>query len=328
MSFTGSTYGRFTGRYMIIMGIFFLVLGAGLAFALGGIPYAGGGMLLTGGIFIIVGGALAVIGFMVNRGASGTDDVLATGVSGTATLTGVTQTGMYLNDQPRIKMDMLVQLPGQVPYATEHSEFVPLILLARVSPGATLPVKVNPAQPQKVVIDWQGLSSMGMPGMPMGMAPVAAMGMPGAMPGMAMAAPSMMAPPPTTAMGGGSGMDESLAQVQAALAGTGAAVPSTYATPDQAGYTVEQLRAWLRANGVEAQAHVDFLEDTGKVVGDERLYTMEMTLMVPGSAPEKLQRSAAMVPMAASARLRLGMTLPVKVAAENHHLLTVEWEKV
>jgi len=50
--------------------------------------------------------------------------------------------------------------------------------------------------------------------------------------------------------------------------------------------------------------------------------------MVPGSAPEKLQRSAAMVPMAASARLRLGMTLPVKVAAENHHLLTVEWEKV
>jgi hypothetical protein len=309
---------------MMIMGIFFLVLGAGLAFALGGIPYAGGGMLLTGGIFIIVGGALALIGYMVNRGAGSTDNVLASGVSGTATLTSVTQTGMYLNDQPRIKMDMLVQLPGQVPYAAEHSEFVPLILLSRVQPGATLPVKVNPAEPGKVVIDWQGSSSMAMPGMTMG---AAAIGMPAAMPGMAMAGPATMAPP-AASMGAGSGMDESLAQVQAALAGTGAAVPSTYATPDQAGYTVEQLRAWLRANGVEAQAHVDFLEDTGKVVGDERLYTMEMTLMVPGSAPEKLDRSAAMVPMAASARLRLGMTLPVKVAAENHHLLTVEWEKV
>jgi hypothetical protein len=123
-------------------------------------------------------------------------------------------------------------------------------------------------------------------------------------------------------------MDESLAQVQAALATSGAAVPAAFASPEQGGYTIDQLRAWLRANGVEAQAHVDFLEDTGKIVGDERLYTMEMTLMVPGSAPQKLQRSAAMVPVGAMARLRQGMTLPVKVAAENHQLLTVEWEKV
>ncbi len=327
MSFTGSTFGRFTGRYMIIMGIFFLVLGGAFVLVLGGIPYAGGGMLLTGGIFIIVGGALAVIGLMVNRGAGSTDNLLATGVSGTATLTGVTQTGMYLNEQPRIKMDMLVQLPGQVPYAAEHSEFVPLILLSRVQPGATLPVKVNPAQPGKVVIDWQGLSSAGMPGM--------AWPRPGDGDGRAGhhgraacrdAAGTMAAPP--AAAGPGSGMEESLAQVQAALAGSGAAVPPAFATPDQAGYTVEQLRAWLRANGVDAQAHVDFLEDTGKVVGDERLFTMEMTLMVPGASPEKLERSAAMVPMAASARLRQGMTLPVKVAAENHHLLTIEWEKV
>ena len=137
-----------------------------------------------------------------------------------------------------------------------------------------------------------------------------------------------MGRPPAAMAGPGSGMDESLAQVQAAMAGSGAAVPPAFATPDQAGYTVEQLRAWLRANGVDAQAHVDLLEDTGKVVGDERLFTMEMTLMVPGASPEKLERSAAMVPMAASARLRQGMTLPVKVAAENHHLLTIEWEKV
>ena len=233
-------------------------------------------MLLTGGIFIIVGGALAVIGLMVNRGAGSTDNLLATGVSGTATLTGVTQTGMYLNEQPRIKMDLLVQLPGQVPYAAEHSEFVPLILLSRVQPGATLPVKVNPAQPQKVVVDWQGHGMLG-----------ADAGMP--------AWPRRHAPR-LAAMAPGSGMDESLAQVQAALAGSGAAVPPAFATPDQAGYTVEQLRAWLRANGVDAQAHVDFLEDTGKIVGDERLYTMEMTLDGAGRLAQKLERSAAMVP--------------------------------
>jgi hypothetical protein len=220
---------------------------------------------------------------------------------------------MYLNEQPRIKMDLLVQLPGQAPYAAEHSEFVPLILLSRVQPGATLPVKVNPAQPQKVVVDWQGLPAVGFGAGDVGTA------------GMAPAA-GAFPPPPAASMGPGSGMDESLAQVQAALAG--AAVPAAFASPEQGGYTIDQLRAWLRANGVEAQAHVDFLEDTGKIVGDERLYTMEMTLMVPGSAPQKLQRSAAMVPVAAMARLRQGMTLPVKVAAENHQLLTVEWDKV
>jgi hypothetical protein len=123
-------------------------------------------------------------------------------------------------------------------------------------------------------------------------------------------------------------MDESLAQVQAALSGAGAAVPAAFASPEQGGYTIEQLRAWLRQNGLEAQARVDFIEDTGKLVGDERLYTMEMTLLVPGSAPEKLARSAAMVPVGVSSKLVAGMTLPVKVAAANHHLLTVEWDKV
>ena len=327
MSFSGSTFGRFTGRYMIIMGIFFVVLGVAAAIALGGIPYAGGGMLLMGGIFVVVGGGLALIGFIVNRGASSTDEVLASGVAGTATITGVTQTGMYLNEQPRIKMNLMVQLPGQAPYAAEHSEFVPLILLSRVQPGATLPVKVNPAQPQKVVVDWQGLSTMAVPGMVVTGPGMPGMGMPLGSPGMAAMAPGMAAPPPAS-MGPGSGMDESLAQVQAAMSTSGAAVPAAFASPDQGNYTIDQLRQWLRANGVEAQAHVDFLEDTGKIVGDERLYTMEMTLMVPGSSPEKLQRSAAMVPVAAMARLRQGMTLPVKVAAENHQLLTVEWDKV
>jgi hypothetical protein len=307
MSFTGSTFSRFTRTYLIIFGGLFVVIGIGMIVVLGGIPYAGETIWLTGGIFAIVGGALVVVGLVIGRGASATDQILASGVTGTATITGVTQTGMYLNDQPRIKMDLLVALPGRAPYTAEHAEFVPLILLARVQPGATLPVKVDPANPQKVVVDWQGSAGASLPGSPL--------------------AGATLAPPPSPT-GPGSTVDESLSQVQAALAGSGAAVAAPFASPDQAGYTIEQLRAWLRANGVEAQARVDFLQDTGKIVGDERLYTMEMTLMVPGSAPEKLPRSAAMVPLAVMSRLTQGMVLPVKVAADNHDLLTIEWEKV
>jgi hypothetical protein len=42
MSFTGSTFSRFTRTYLIIFGGFFVVLGIGLAVALGGLPDAGG----------------------------------------------------------------------------------------------------------------------------------------------------------------------------------------------------------------------------------------------------------------------------------------------
>ena len=43
-----------------------------------------------------------------------------------------------------------------------------------------------------------------------------------------------------------------------------------FAAPAQGNYTVEQLRDYLRQSGLEATAHVDKLEDSGKVVGDER----------------------------------------------------------
>ena len=67
-----------------------------------------------------------VIGIIVGRRAAATDALLATGTAGTATITGLTQTGMYVNENPQIRMQLLVSLPGQTPYATQHTEIVPL----------------------------------------------------------------------------------------------------------------------------------------------------------------------------------------------------------
>lgn len=303
MSFTGSTFGRYSSKWLLFIGVIELAVAALFIVLALQIPIVAGGFFLTGGILGIVGIVLIAIGLRLRGSSAATDQVLQTGLAGQATITGLTQTGMYLNNQPRVKMDLLVQLPGRQPYTVEHSEFVPLILLARLTSGAALPVRVDPADPQKVVVDWSGQPAMSA-------MPAAALGV-------------------ASGSGSRSAVDESLAQVQAALSGSGASgVPATYASAIQANYTIEQLRAWLRANGLEAQARIDFLEDTGKIVGDERLYTMEMTLMVPGSAPEKLARSAAMVPLSAMAKVQLGATLPVRVAAENHHLLTMEWDRV
>ncbi|HEX2706111.1 MAG TPA: hypothetical protein VHM65_10155 [Candidatus Lustribacter sp.] len=309
--FTGGTIGNYSRLWLIITGGILLAVGAIMAITLGNIPFAGGTMVLTGGIMALVGIGLIVVGIIVDRRAASTDALLTSGTPGTATITGLTQTGMYMNENPQIRMQLLVSLPGQTPYATQHTEIVPMMLLGRLNSGAPLQVRVDPMNLNRVAIDW-GSSGLGMSGLG------GTMGGPVAM----AAAPTM---PGTTA---GSAQDESLAQVQAAMAGaaTGAAAP--FSNPAQGNLTVEQLRNYLRASGLEAQARVDSMEDTGKTVGDESVYTMEMTLMIPGKQEQKLPKSAAMIPTAKKHKLFQGMTVPVKYEATNPNLLMVEWDKI
>jgi len=312
--FTGGTFGNYSRLWLIITGGILLAVGAIMAITLGNVPYAGGTMILTGGIMALVGIALIVVGIIVGRRAASTDALLATGTPGTATITGLTQTGMYMNENPQIRMQLLVTLPGQTPYAAQHTEIVPLMLLGRLTSGSPLQVRVDPMNLNRIAVDW-GASGFGastpIPG---------AVQVPGAMP--------MPGAAPMAGAASASGMDESLAQIQAALASSGMAAATPYQTAAQGNYTVEQLRAYLRQNGQDASATIDKMEDSGKVVGDERLFTMEMTLRIPGRPDQKLPSSAAMVPVAKSHKLFSGMTVPVKYEATNPNLLMVDWEKI
>jgi len=143
--------------------------------------------------------------------------------------------------------------------------------------------------------------------------------------------PMMAATPPatpTSASAAGSGIDESLNQVRVALANSGARVAAPFANPEQGTMSIEQLRAHLRQNGVQGNARIDLLQDMGSVVGDERLYTIEMTLDPTGPSPRKLPASAAMVPLSVSHKLFQGMTVPVRYEASNANLLMVEWDRI
>jgi hypothetical protein len=204
---------------------------------------------------------------------------------------------MQLNDQPQVKIDLLVSIPGQTPYAASRKEFVPLILLGRLSSGAPLPVKVDPTDPQDVIIDWEA----------------------GVLPGVVM---------PAGGATGAAGETETLAQVQAALTESGLPAAAAFATPEQGDYSVDQLRALVRATGIDGTATIDKLADTGETVGDERLFTMEVTLHVPGQPDRALPASAAMVPLAAADKVAVGRTVPVKVAPDNPNLVVFEWEQI
>jgi hypothetical protein len=308
--FSSSTIGRSAGRWLIITGIFELALAA-VFFAIGlslkEDHSARAAMYLTGTILGSLGIGLVVGGSMARSRAEAADRIDASGLPGQATVTGLTQTGMSLNDNPQMEMDLSVSLPGMQPYEATRKEFVPLMLLPQVQVGSVLPVHVDRDDPAKVIIDWDAP------------APVAAD-----------AAPSAWVPAgaPLAAPAAGPGEGETLQQVQQELAASGVPSAPPFATAEQGTYTVDQLRQYLREHGVDATARIDMLQDTGKTIGNDHLIVMQVTVMVPGKAPVQTPQSAAMVPVDKVAKLVLGATLPCRVAPDNPDALTFLWERI
>ena len=197
-----------------------------------------------------------------------------------------------MNDQPQIDMELLVTVLGQAPYIARRKEFVPLILLGRLGSGMPLPVKVDPADPQRVIIDWQASGTRS--------------------DRRSAIAAATARPRPCRS---------------AALAASGMPAAAPYATPDQGNYTVDQLRAIVRATGIAGTATIDKVADTGEVVGDERLFTMQVTVHLPGQ-PDAARAAAAMVLLAAADKVHVGLQVPVKVARDNPNVVLFEWEKL
>lgn len=306
-AFTSSTLSRYTGKWLIGMGLFELALAALFGFFALTDEELLFGFVLTAAILGVTGLGLVWFGLRARRSAAEADRITSTGIAGTATVTELTQTGMTLNNQPQVEIGLLVSLPGRKPYAASLKQFVPLILLGRLSSGQPLPVKVDPKDPQAIVIDWAS-----------GVLP----GAMGSIPGDAAGTSSAGGP------GSSAGQTETLAQAQAALAESGLSAAAPFATAAQGAYSVDQLRAIVRATGIDGTATIDKLADTGETIGDERLFTMEVTLRVPGQPDRRLQPSAAMVPITAADLVAVGVTVPVKVAPDNPDLIVFEWAKV
>jgi hypothetical protein len=301
--FESSTFGSYASKWLMGMAVFELAL-AGV-FVLVGLanPEARFGLLLTAAILGLVAIGLLAVGLRSRARAASARRVLSTGTAGSATITGLTQTGMFMNENPQVEMDLMVQVPGRPPYAAKRKQFVPLILLGRLSTGSPLSVRVDPADPSNVEIDWDT---------PL---PVAATGGWWGAPAAGV---------PTAVSSGG----ETLQEVQTALGASGLQAEPAFAQADQAGYTVEQLRAHLRTNGLSGTATIDQLEDSGKVVRDDHLFTMQTTTNVPGHPPHQGRPSAALVPKDKVGRIHVGATLPVKVAPDNFDALMFEWDKI
>lgn len=90
----------------------------------------------------------------------GADHVLATGVPAEAVIVQNVPLGVRNWEGHDVHLFTLtVTREGQVPYQAQLGNPLPVTALPLVFPGAKLPVKVDPNEPNSVVIDWDAAAS-------------------------------------------------------------------------------------------------------------------------------------------------------------------------
>ena len=86
------------------------------------------------------------------------------GLRATVIVDGVWQVGSYMNMSPVVRIQARVQREdGAAPYSAVFDEVVAQMHTARIQPGATLAVFVDPSNPVDITIDWIRTGQLGPP---------------------------------------------------------------------------------------------------------------------------------------------------------------------
>jgi len=74
-------------------------------------------------------------------------ELASVGIRGEATILSLQDTGMRINDNPRVAMVLEIRLPNMPPYQVQKTITVSIVQLAQVSVGAVVAVLVDPSAP-------------------------------------------------------------------------------------------------------------------------------------------------------------------------------------
>jgi len=74
------------------------------------------------------------------------------GISASAEVLEIWDTGTRLNDNPVVGFRLRVTVDNGEPYEAETKNVVSIVHIPQVQPGAILPVKVDPDDPQRVAL--------------------------------------------------------------------------------------------------------------------------------------------------------------------------------
>jgi putative solute:sodium symporter small subunit len=74
------------------------------------------------------------------------------GIDAKGKIVSVTETGTYVNNLPKLAFRIQVFRSGFAPYEVEHEKVVSFLSIPRFQVGAIVNIKVNPQNPQKIMI--------------------------------------------------------------------------------------------------------------------------------------------------------------------------------
>jgi hypothetical protein len=115
----------------------------------------GGAMIITAvsvciGIGVTIGSVVFVI-FLIRR-MTNPHGNMKDALDGRATVLKIWETGVRINDQPRIGLALNVQHPDGSTYEAQTTAVISIIHIASVQPGAAVAVKIHPQDRNKVAL--------------------------------------------------------------------------------------------------------------------------------------------------------------------------------
>jgi hypothetical protein len=100
-------------------------------------------------------------------GGRDTKRILSTGMPAQALIKQIGESSiggaLTINEQPYLNLQLEVREGTSPPYTVSLDTIIPRSAVPRFQPGALIPVRIDPADPQKVVIDWSGGVDQGSP---------------------------------------------------------------------------------------------------------------------------------------------------------------------
>ena len=96
---------------------------------------------------VITAAAIGIPLYLMKQNQKKVQNLMATGIQGEATILQLEDTGMRINDDPRIAVTMEVRLPGYPPYQVRKTMNVPMIRMSQVQVGLVVAVMADPTQP-------------------------------------------------------------------------------------------------------------------------------------------------------------------------------------
>ena len=78
--------------------------------------------------------------------------LMTVGRQGTATVAALRDTGVTVNDNPQVELELDVTVEGTPVYRVTHRQIISRLAVGGFQPGAIVPVRVDPQDPHSLII--------------------------------------------------------------------------------------------------------------------------------------------------------------------------------